>query len=73
MKVYIDVKINGHWVSPMVEVDYNVDPIEVTGVRLGGVEIIQTLDAGDIFHLEWCAKQDYQGTGVKRRPMGTTA
>lgn len=69
MKVYIDVKVNGHWISPMVEVDYSVDPIEITGVRLGDVEIIQTLDKGDMFHLEWCAEQDYKGTGVKRKPL----
>ena len=73
MKAYIDVKINGHWCAVLVEVTYTVDPIDIVSVVLGSCEIIHTLDAGDIFHLEWCAEQDHMGTGVKRRPMGTTA
>jgi hypothetical protein len=73
MKVYIDVKVNGHWVSPMVEVTYTVEPIDIFSVVLGSCEIIHTLDDYDIQHLTWCAEQDHMGTGVKRRSMGAPA
>ena len=73
MKVYIDVKINGHWCAVLVEVGYTVEPIDIISVVLGSCEIIHTLDDYDIQHLTWCAEQDHMGTGVKRRPMGTTA
>ena len=73
MRVYIDVKINGHWCAVLAEVTYTVDPIDIFSVVLGSCEIIHTLDDYDIQHLTWCAGQDYQGTGVKRRPMGAPA
>lgn len=65
MKVYMDLKVNGHWISPLVEVDYDVDPIVITGVKLGGVEIIHTLDQNDMLHLDWCAEQEHMCTGKK--------
>jgi hypothetical protein len=73
MKSYIDVKVNGHWCAVLVEVDYTVEPIDIFSVVLGSCEIIHTLDDYDIQHLAWCAEQDYQCTGIKRRPLRTTA
>ena len=73
MKSYIDVKVNGHWCAVLVEVTYTVDPIDIFSVVLGSCEIIHALDDYDTQHLTWCAEQDYQGTGVKSKPMGAPA
>jgi hypothetical protein len=61
MKAYLDLTINGHAVAVEVEYDYVIDPNPViTTVRLGGTEIIHTLDDQDMTHICWCADQDYK-------------
>lgn len=67
MKAYVDLTINGHPVAVEVDYSYDVDPEPiVTTVKLGGTEIIKTLDEHDMRHLNWCAMKDWMATGNKR-------
>jgi len=61
MKAYVDLTINGHSVAVEVDYEYEIDPDPViTSVRLGGAEILHTLDDRDMTHICWCADQDYK-------------
>ena len=61
MKAFLDLTINGHEVAVEVDYDYDADPDPViTSVRLGGTEILYTLEDHDMKHICWCADQDYK-------------